>query len=258
MNKPTTQHFNTFLEVVRHRAAHSSDSAERLAFTYLADGESVSDSLTFAQLDQKARSLAAHLQRHTQPGDRVLLVYPPCMEYTIAFYACVYAGVIAVPALSPANAKTLPRLHLLAQDSQPALALTVDTVLNGLERMAAASETDNPLKDLTWLASNTLEDASAQWRCPPTVASDIVFLQYTSGSTGAPKGVMVSHANLLANVELSKQTYRIREQDVFVSWLPSHHDFGLIGAIILPVYMASHCVQFPPGRLSCAPTAGSN
>ena len=253
MNKPTTQHFNTFLEVVRHRAAHSSDSAERLAFTYLADSESVSDSLTFAQLDQKARSLAAHLQRHTQPGDRVLLVYPPCMEYTIAFYACVYAGVIAVPALSPANAKTLPRLHLLAQDSQPALALTVDTVLNGLERMAAASETDNPLKDLTWLASNTLEDASAQWHCPPTVASDIVFLQYTSGSTGAPKGVMVSHANLLANVELSKQTYRIREQDVFVSWLPSHHDFGLIGAIILPVYMASHCVQFPPAAFVMRP-----
>ncbi|NWA24238.1 amino acid adenylation domain-containing protein [Pseudomonas gingeri] len=253
MNKPTTQHFNTFLEVVRYRAAQRSESAGRLAFTYLADGESVSDSLTFAQLDQKARSLAAHLQRHTQPGDRVLLVYPPCMEYTIAFYACVYAGVIAVPALSPANAKTLPRLHLLALDSQPAVALTVDSVLTGLERMAAASETDNPLNNLTWLASDTLEDASAQWHCPATVASDIVFLQYTSGSTGAPKGVMVSHANLLANVELSKQTYRIREQDVFVSWLPSHHDFGLIGAIILPVYMASHCVQFPPAAFVMRP-----
>jgi amino acid adenylation domain-containing protein len=253
MNKPTTQTFNTFLEVVRYRATQSSGSAEHLAFTYLADGESVSDSMTFAQLDQKARSLAAHLQRHTQPGDRVLLVYPPCMEYTVAFYACVYAGVIAVPALSPANAKTLPRLHLLARDSQPALALTVDTVLNGLERMAATSGTDNPLNDLIWLASNTLEDASAQWRCPPSVASDIVFLQYTSGSTGAPKGVMVSNANLLANVELSKQTYQIIEQDVFVSWLPPHHDFGLIGAIILPVYMASHCVQFPPAAFVMRP-----
>lgn len=253
MNKPTALHSNTFLDVVRYRAAHDSDSTERPAFTYLADGESVSDSLTYAQLDQKARSLAAHIQHHTRPGDRVLLVYPPCMEYIIAFYACVYAGVIAVPALSPANAKTLPRLHLLAQDSQPALALTIDTVLTGLQRMAAGDDTHNQLKELTWLASNILEDASAHWRCPSTVASDIVFLQYTSGSTGAPKGVMVSHANLLANVELSKQTYRIREHDVFVSWLPAHHDFGLIGAIILPVYMASHCIQFPPAAFVMRP-----
>lgn len=253
MDKPTALHFNTFLDVVRYRATHDSVNAERLAFTYLADGESVSDSLTYVQLDQKARSLAAHLQRHTRPGDRVLLVYPPCMEYTIAFYACIYAGVIAVPALSPANAKTLPRLHLIAQDSQPALALTMDAVLTGLQRIVTDDNTPNLLTDITWLSSNLLVDASADWQCPPTVASDIVFLQYTSGSTGAPKGVMVSHANLLANVELSKQTYRIREQDVFVSWLPAHHDFGLIGAIILPVYMASHCVQFPPAAFVMRP-----
>ncbi|MFH7417042.1 AMP-binding protein, partial [Pseudomonas syringae group genomosp. 7] len=75
--------------------------------------------------------------------------------------------------------------------------------------------------------------ASADWQCPPTVASDIVFLQYTSGSPGAPKGVMVSHANLLANVELSKRTYRLREQDVFVSWLPTHNKFWLNCAIII-------------------------
>ncbi|AZD29879.1 non-ribosomal peptide synthetase [Pseudomonas chlororaphis] len=253
MNKSTMQPFDTFLDVVRHRAAPDSGSAGQLAFSYLDDGESVSQTLTFAQLDQQARSLAAHLQRHTQPGDRVLLVYPPCVDYIVAFYACVYAGVIAVPALSPANAKTLPRLHLLAVDSQPALALTIASVLGGLERMAAVSETGQLLQDLTWLASDTLMDASAQWHCPPTGASDIVFLQYTSGSTGAPKGVMVSHANLLANVELSRQTYGIREQDVFVSWLPAHHDFGLIGAIILPVYMASHCVQFPPSAFVMRP-----
>ncbi|WP_085694736.1 MULTISPECIES: non-ribosomal peptide synthetase [unclassified Pseudomonas] len=253
MDKSPMHTFATLLDVVRFRASPGEPSAERLAFTYLDDGDSVSGSLTYAQLDHKARSLAAHLQRLTRPGDRVLLVYPPCLEYIIAFYACVYAGVIAVPALSPANAKTLPRLQLLAVDSQPALALTLDKVSGALDRMTADSEADCPLTGLTWLASDTLDDASEHWQHPPTVASDIVFLQYTSGSTGAPKGVMVSNANLLANVELSKRTYGIREQDVFVSWLPPHHDFGLIGAIILPVYLASHCVQFPPAAFVMRP-----
>ncbi|QNM96267.1 non-ribosomal peptide synthetase [Chitinimonas koreensis] len=245
----------TLLDVVRHRASADSGYADAPAFSYLDDGEHVSGALDYAGLDAAARTLAARLQRHTRPGDRVLLVYPPCLDYVVAFYACVYAGVIAVPTVSPSNARTLPRLRLMAADAAPTLALTRAELLARLPAMRGGEGGDDPLLRLRWIASDDGDDSATaeDWTPPPTQAADIVFLQYTSGSTGAPKGVMVSHANLLANAELSRQAYRIAERDVFVSWLPPHHDFGLIGAIVIPVWVGGHCVQFPPATFLMRP-----
>ncbi|WP_051711550.1 condensation domain-containing protein, partial [Andreprevotia chitinilytica] len=245
---------STLFDVVRYRATAESGCADRPAFSYLNDGERISGSLTYGQLDAKARALAARLQCHTQPGDRVLLVYPPCMDYIVAFYACVYAGVVAVPTVSPNNARTLPRLRLMAVDAEPAVALTLQSILTGLPALQDGATEDDPLARLHWLATDVSgESESASWTQPATQSSDIVFLQYTSGSTGTPKGVMVSHANVLANAELSRLAYRIAEGDVFVSWLPPHHDFGLIGAMIIPVYVGGHCVQLPPATFLMRP-----
>ena len=247
----------TLLDVVRQRALATGDLAARPAFTYLIDGEAVSSVLTYADLDAQARQLAARLQARTQRGDRVLLVYPPSVDYIVAFYACVYAGVIAVPALSPSSARTLPRLRAIAADSRPTLALTQQELLRSIEKMAQGvdgSRSADVLASLQWQATDgPSEGTAADWRAPALAADDIVFLQYTSGSTGTPKGVMVSHANLLANAEHNRQTYGIPEGSTFVSWLPPHHDFGLIGAIVLPVVAGCHCVQFPPASFLMRP-----
>src|SRR5690606_27915183 len=100
--------FSTLVELLQYRALEDSGTAHRSAFSYLPDGDNLSESITFAELDRRARQIAIHLQTHSQPRDRVLLVYPPCLDYIAAFFGCLYAGVIAVPALPPANARTLP------------------------------------------------------------------------------------------------------------------------------------------------------
>ncbi len=243
----------TLLHVLRHRASAASGCADSPAFTYLNDGDTVSGVLSYAQLDQRARAIAAALQRVTRHGDRVLLVMPPCLEYIEAFYGCVYAGVIAVPAVSPTNARTLPRLHLIAADAGARVALTRSDTLGAIHKMQAQASDSGTLQQIDWLAVDALDAAADDWQAPALGPDDLVFLQYTSGSTGTPKGVMVSHANLLANVELSRVSYGLRDGDTFISWLPPHHDFGLIGAIIFPVVTGCHSVQFPPAAFLMRP-----
>ncbi|THB85435.1 amino acid adenylation domain-containing protein [Pantoea allii] len=236
--------FTTLVELLQYRAGNLSGFAKKSAFTYLNDGENISGSLDYEQLDKKARNVAAHLQEVTNRGDRVLLVYPPSLDYIVSFLGCVYAGVIAVPAVPPANIRTRPRLLAIAKDASPSMALGPTATV---ERMKSLENNSNDiLSQLKWLATDNLEDACEKWIDPKVKAEDIVFLQYTSGSTGTPKGVMVSHKNLLSNVALSKEVYDINDEDVFVSWLPPHHDFGLIGGIVFPLYVGCHCVQFPP------------
>ncbi|MBA2675111.1 non-ribosomal peptide synthetase, partial [Ramlibacter sp.] len=241
------------LELLQHRAA--TPGAHRPAFTFLEDGEHASGVLTFAGLDRQARGIAARLQRTIRAGDRVLLVAPPGPGYIAAFFGCLYAGAIAVPALPPANLRTLPRLKLMAQDAQPRVALGPADVV---ARMRAAQvRGDGAFGQLEWLEIETAADAEAdalhEWVRPGGVAGDIAFLQYTSGSTAAPKGVMVSHANLLANAALMRAVYGMGADDTFVSWLPPHHDLGLIGGIVLPLYVGCHCVQFPPAAFLMRP-----
>ncbi|MES2940788.1 MAG: amino acid adenylation domain-containing protein [Pseudomonadota bacterium] len=237
--------------MLQHRAA--APEAGRTAFTFLEDGERASGILTFADLDLRARQVAARLQRHTHAGDRVLLVHPPGLDYIAAFFGCLYAGVIAVPALPPSSLRTLPRLKLMAQDAQPRLALAPGDVVARMR--AAPVHGDGGFGQLEWLDIDAAGDADAaqEWVRPDVAAGDIAFLQYTSGSTAAPKGVMVSHANLLANARLMQSVYGMGADDTFVSWLPPHHDLGLIGGIVLPLYVGCHCVQFPPAAFLMRP-----
>jgi len=236
--------------LLRERAG-ASTTAGRLAFTFLDHGAGTSESITFAELEARARRLAAHLQARTLHGDRVLLVHPPGLDYIVGFLACVLAGAIAVPALPPANARTLPRLRLIAHDASPVAALAPLAVA---ERMRALPpDAADALARPAWLAAEELGTPPAEWVDPVVAPGDVAFLQYTSGSTGAPKGVMVTHGNILANVALIQDAFGMAPDDVFVSWLPPHHDMGLIGKILYPVYTASHCVQFAPAAFLAAP-----
>ena len=253
MNSQSIPDVLTLFDVLRYRASAASGTADAPAFTYLDDGEHVSGALSYAELDLAARKLAARLQRITKPGDRVLLVYPPSLDYIVAFYGCVYAGVTAVPALPPANRRTLPRLRLMAADSQPTAALTLARIRDSVTKVEDGDPDDDILRQLSWLSTDDADGDESAWVPPAAQAADIVFLQYTSGSTGAPKGVMVTHHNLLANLRLFRQMFDVRSGETFVFWLPPHHDFGLIGAIIMPVFAGAHSVQFPPAAFMMSP-----
>ncbi|QGZ42390.1 amino acid adenylation domain-containing protein [Pseudoduganella flava] len=236
----------SLIDVLQSRAASAAP-----AFTFMADGDNVTAALSFSELDRRARHLAAHLQHRARPRDRILLVYPPGIDYIVAFFGCAYAGMIAVPALPPANARTLPRLLAIARDAQPALALAPAALVAKMERMQAAG--DGTLGCLDWCAADGLPDAADAWRHPVPRPEDVLFLQYTSGSTGTPKGVMVSHANVLANLALMNGAFPMTSDDTIVSWLPPHHDMGLVSTILLPVCAGSHAVQFPPAAFVAQP-----
>jgi len=244
---------DTLVDLLRGRAASHPD---QLAFTHLDDGEKVGETLTYAQLDRKARHLAAHLQCMTEAGDRILLVYPSGLDYVAAFFACAYAGLIAVPALPPTTARTFPRLQAIARDATPRIALAPAAIvgrMRELQRDPQRSEDDALLDGLDWVCAAQLGESAAPWRQPDLQPSDTLFLQYTSGSTGTPKGAMVGHANVLANLAQMMAAHPVAPGEVLVSWLPPHHDMGLIGMILFAVYAGGHCVQFPPAAFLMRP-----
>ncbi|HSF42104.1 MAG TPA: amino acid adenylation domain-containing protein, partial [Thermoanaerobaculia bacterium] len=216
---------------------------ERTAYVFLADGEEEQDRLTYAALDTRARAIAAALGRAVMPGERVLLLYPPGLDFIAAFFGCLYAGLIAVPAYPPRSPRMMPRLLSLLADARPAVALasgaSLTRVRGWLERTPEAAA-------LSWLATDGLEPAPAGWEPAAPESDDIAFLQYTSGSTSTPKGVMVSHGNLLHNQEMIRRAFGQDEDSVIVGWLPLYHDMGLIGNVLQPLYVGARCVLMSP------------
>lgn len=233
------------LDLVARQVA---DQADRTAYVFLEDGEIVSE-ITFAELHRRARVIAARLQLELRPGDRALLVYPAGLEFISAFFGCMYAGVIAVPATYPKPKRPMPRLQRIALDCDAHVALSTAQTLTTLdpELLSADAATGQ------WIATDELDDELAHLWEPPTVAeTDLAFLQYTSGSTSDPKGVMVSHANLLNNLECIRQSFGIGETEedlasaTGVFWLPAYHDMGLIGGVLMPLYMGGRSVLMSP------------
>jgi acyl-CoA synthetase (AMP-forming)/AMP-acid ligase II len=221
----------SLVELLRFRAAAQPDQC---ACTFLEDGEREADSVTYAELDDRARAIAARLQRQLAPGARVLLIYPPGLEFIGAFFACLYADVIAVPAFPPGGGRSasrsgsqrLARLAAICADAEPSAVLTTSELTRHLCFAP----------DLEVIASDEILDGGAAWQDPAAGRSTIAFLQYTSGSTAVPKGVMVTHGNLLHNLAYA---FHLAENDastVSVSWLPVVHDMGLIDGVLQPIY----------------------
>lgn len=231
----------TLVELLLGRAHQHPD---RLAFTFLHNGEVESDRLTYHLLDQKARAIAAELQGLTKPGDRALLLYPSGLEFISAFFGCLYAGVVAVPAYPPRANQNFNRLQAIVSDAQAHIALTTAALLPNLEQRWAADPT---VGDLNWLATDAVEiSASSAWQFQACQAHTLAFLQYTSGSTGNPKGVMVTHENLLHNERMIERAFGHGEQTISVGWLPLFHDMGLVGNVLQPLYMGTPCTLLSP------------
>jgi acyl-CoA synthetase (AMP-forming)/AMP-acid ligase II len=209
------------------------------AYGFLVDGDQENEIISYGELDWRARAIAAHLQSHAAPGDRALLLYHPGLEYLAAFFGCLYAGVVAVPAYPPRLKKRSPRIANIAMDAQARFALTTPDILTNIEQRFAQSP---ELAALKWLDTSAISSADyGGWRPGRIEPQTIAFLQYTSGSTGRPKGVMLSHGNLMHNLAVIEHGFRIRaiiaeeERLCSVFWLPVYHDMGLIGGILTPM-----------------------
>ena len=225
----------TLVDLLRLRA---SEQPTKVAYTFLVDGEREGARITYTDLDRSARAIATTLHiGGVRPGDRALLLYPPGLDFIGAFFGCLYAGVVAVPSFPPHPAqlaRTLPRLVCVATDAEPSAVLSTSAIVAGADAIARRAPI---LGKSPWVATDALSrDVEADWREPRLASDALAFLQYTSGSTSAPKGVMVSHANLLHNLAYANHVEENDAASVSVSWLPVIHDMGLIEGVLEPMY----------------------
>lgn len=208
------------------------------------DGESSEEHLTFGELDARARAIAAGLQDRRLGGKTVMLLLPPGLDYVAALFGCFYAGAIAVPAYPPNPSdplRSLERLGTIAADAGARFALTTRTIRESTESIVTSQDA---LRALRLLVTDEMETPDA-WR-PEGSFSRTALLQYTSGSTSDPKGVMISHENLMANAGFIVNSYDLREGTLGVIWLPPYHDMGLMGGILVPVLHGLPCVLMSP------------
>ena len=219
---------------------------ERLAYIFLPDGEDIEERETYARLDARARAIARLLQSHHARSERVLLLYPPGLDYIAALFGCMYAGATAVPAYPPATgrvARTLPRLQAIVADCGARLALTTTSFATMIPEIFATAPQSCALRCLATDSLAPLAPDDADFDPAP---ESLALLQYTSGSTATPKGVMITHANITANQRMIGQAFGSSPADVGVGWLPFYHDMGLIGIVLNPIYAGYPMVMMPP------------
>jgi acyl-CoA synthetase (AMP-forming)/AMP-acid ligase II len=238
----------TLVDLARRRAA---GLADRSAYIFLTDGDLETCELTYGELDRQARVIAAWLQSLGARGERAILLYPPGLEYIAAFFGCLYAGVVAVPAYPPQRKRTLGRLRAVLADSGATFALTTTKIRAGVERLSRQDSGIDELRKVQWIETDAPpQDIENTWKKPALTAQTLAFLQYTSGSTGSPKGVMVSHGNLLHNQRMIQQAFGHTDEATVLGWLPLYHDMGLIGNVLQPLYLPGIARQRAARRIS--------
>jgi len=221
---------DTLLGCLRRQAVQR---AGQPALIFLGDGERETARLTHGELHLQARALAARMQAQGLSGERVLLLLPCGVDYVVAFLGCLYAGAVAVPAYPPASASHARRIEGIVGDCGARCVLTHTDLLSSLRARLDALTSEA----IRWVAvDDAPADESLAWTAPRSGPDDLALLQYTSGSTGNPRGVMVSYGNLLHHARLHEAAWQLRASDVFVSWLPLFHDMGLIGCVLQPQF----------------------
>ncbi|MFI5821319.1 fatty acyl-AMP ligase [Streptomyces rishiriensis] len=238
-------------------SAHASRHPDRTAYRYLVTGDSDGEvqDISYARLAGRARAIAAWLQEHGLAGSRAILLYPPGIEFISAYLGCLSAGVVAVPGVPPQgrsqNHRALTRMKRLIADAD------AKVILSGLgvsEALATMAQHLPELAEITQVVTNDIpDDLAASWHEPDLGADSVAFLQYTSGSTSAPRGVMVTHGNLVDNERLltermghTPEALAEYDNELFVSWLPVYHDMGLILPVLNTLYLGATTTLFSP------------
>ncbi len=223
---------------------HAQTFPNKVAVRFLERGEVEGNCLTYEALDHQARALAAHLVERGAKGQPVLLVYPAGLAFIIGFCACLYAGAIAVPMPFITPSRSAPRVTAIAADARPHLILTCAALAKD-QTLRGVFLAD--LSGIPWIATDQQDFEDARSWLPPVIQpEDPAFLQYTSGSTAAPRGVIVTHGGLLANLEMIKIAFGHSTETRMVSWLPLFHDMGLVGGLLQPLYLGGLAVLIAP------------
>jgi acyl-CoA synthetase (AMP-forming)/AMP-acid ligase II/alkylation response protein AidB-like acyl-CoA dehydrogenase len=231
--------------------ARASMSPFGIAYTCLRDGEAVSSTLTFGALRQRSLVVAARLASQGVSGHRAILLYPHGTEFVVAFFGCLYAGVMPVPASTPTRKKGIDSLRRIVTDSGARYILSPR---GGIDEVAGDIAADGAMRGVACLDPEEGDgDAPVAGWVPPLIdPGGIALLQYTSGTTGVPRGVAVTHANLVDNHRQMRESFDHDESTVIVSWLPMFHDMGL-GALLMTVWSGAHCVIMSPGSFIQSP-----
>jgi acyl-CoA synthetase (AMP-forming)/AMP-acid ligase II len=239
----------TLGEILMWQATHRPD---KRAFLHLERGERETQSLTFAELHLRAQAIAHALQKNELGGQRVILAYPSGLEYVAALFGCFYAGVVAVPVPVASYGNSAARIRAIWTDAQAAAVLTVRSLI------ARDAEHQHPNEIVGQRLPGQLCIATDEIVAPGRISESgvhlpqhvepggLAFLQYTSGSTGNPRGVMLSHSNLIHNLRALTRAVDSHDRDIIVNWLPLYHDMGLIGSVLHAVYTGSFCILMPP------------
>ncbi len=236
-----------WLQVLESQATNN---PEKIAFSESVATRSSDNKISYLDLSKRAKALAYSISQQCNFGDRVIILMPNSIDYVVGFFACVYAGVIAVPAYPPHKKKRdWSRLNSIVDDCNPVMALY---------------QADDQERITSWLAEQPanikpfsielLEPGNEQhWRAPKLDKHDIAYLQYSSGSTGNPKGVMLSHDNLISNTEIIIDNYHLSADDKFINWLPLYHDMGFVGGILSPIRVGGRIHLLPSAKVAQDP-----
>lgn len=231
--------FSNLVDLLQYRAVIQPDLK---LYTYLTDGEEQAVSITASELSKRAMAVAAAMNREGKRHVAALLLYPPGIDFVVGFMGCLFAGVIAIPAYPPHFRRPTPRLDSIITDSGATIALTTESMMMDIQ---VHLDPSSRISHLNLLAADRLKAAN-QYTCAPCSGNQLAFLQYTSGSTGNPKGVMVTHGNLIHNMSLIAAYFRLSPQTKIVNWLPAYHDMGLIGQLLMSLMLGCELVYMSP------------
>lgn len=243
---PLDTRFATLQDLLRHRAQ---STPAKLAYVFLKDALVEECSFTYAELDRRARAIAVSILDSADPSgrrltadDRALLVYPPGIEFVAAFFGCLYAGVLPIPAPPPEGARlkrTFPRLQGIIADADARLVLTSEAICQHAHTLEQ--------NDTCWLSSDTVDLARAElWQAPAVAPGDLAYLQYTSGSTSSPKGVMLTHRGVLRNLAMMQRLWEYDDKSISVTWMPYFHDYGMVDGLLQPIFTGIPCYVLSP------------
>lgn len=217
------------------------ETPNKIAYTFLKDGENQEENITYKELEERAKAIAATLQMQGREGDRVILLFPSSIDFISSFFGCLYAGMIAVPVYHKVKQNPSRFLNII-EDASPSIMLGNKNIINEAKEVIGAQS-----RSIKWQGIDTIQINRAKfWRPFTANLETTAFLQYTSGSTSAPKGVIVSHENLLHQFEIMEEgTVKGRESNIF-TWLPLYHDMGLIGNALFNTYLGARLTFMTP------------